>query len=108
MSTAIWLGQQEVTPSSFFHKIRDTSVTFGEKLQHRLTPTATLTQSFTGLWKTKDFEDSLYTIGAGIAVTVSTRTQLKFEVLDVYKNNPPLPTLKKNDLATLLAVVYKI
>ena len=41
-------------------------------------------------------------------MTVSTRTQLKFEVLDVYKNNPPLPTLKKNDLATLLAVVYKI
>lgn len=84
------------------------AVTFGEKFQQKLTPTATFTQSVAGLWKTKDFGDSLYTIGVGIAVTMSTRTQLKFEVLDVYKNEPPLPTLKKNDLATLLAVVYKI
>jgi putative salt-induced outer membrane protein len=84
------------------------AVTFGEKLTQKLTPTATFTQSFAGLWKTKDFEDSLYTIGVGIAVTISTRTQLKFEVLDVYKNKPPLVSLKKNDVATLPAVVYKI
>lgn len=84
------------------------AVTFGEKFQQKLTPTATFTQSFAGLWKTKDFGDSLYTFGVGIAVTMSTRTQLKFEVLDVYKNKPPLSTLKKNDVATLLAFVYKI
>lgn len=87
---------------------RSGAVTFGEKFQQKLSPTATFTQSFAGLWKTKDFGDSLYTIGVGIAVTMSTRTQLKFEVLDVYKNKPPLATLGKNDVATLLAIVYKI
>jgi hypothetical protein len=39
---------------------------------------------------------------------MSTRTQLKIELLDTYKNRPPVPTVKKNDLATVLAEVYKI
>lgn len=84
------------------------AVTFGEKFQQKLTETATLTQSFAGLWKTKDWEDSLYTFGVGIAVAMSTRTQLKVELQDVYKNRPPRAGIKKNDLATLLAVVYKM
>lgn len=84
------------------------AVTFGEKLQQQLTPNTTLTQSFSGLWKTKEFSDSLYTFGVGLAVSMSTRTQLKVELLDVYKNRPPLPTIEKNDLATLLAIVFKM
>ena len=83
------------------------AVTAGEKLQHQLTSTTTLTQSVTALWKTADFEDALYTIGAGIAVAVSSRTQLKFEVVDVFKNKPPAADVKKNDVATVVAVVFK-
>lgn len=83
------------------------AVTVGEKLSQKLTSTATLTQSFSGLWKTNDFEDSLYTFGVGVAVSVSTRTQLKFEVLDVYKNKPPSANVKKNDVATVIAFVVK-
>jgi putative salt-induced outer membrane protein YdiY len=79
----------------------------GEKLTQTLTTTTTLTQSFTGLWKTADFADALYTAGIGIAVAVSTNTQLKIEVLDTYKNRPPLPTIQKNDIAILMAFVYK-
>lgn len=84
------------------------AVTVGEKLQQKLTATTTLTQSFAGLWKTKDFEDSLVTFGVGVAAAINSRMQLKVEVLDVYKNKPPLASLKKNDVATLLAVVYKL
>lgn len=83
------------------------AVTAGEKLQHQLTSTTTLTESVTALWKTKDFEDALYTFGAGVAVAVSSRTQLKFEVLDVYKNKPPTPDVKKHDVATVVAIVFK-
>jgi putative salt-induced outer membrane protein len=83
------------------------AVTAGEKLQHQLTSTTTLTQSVTALWKTADFEDALYTFGAGIAVAVSSRTQLKFEVVDVFKNKPPAADVKKNDVATVVAVVFK-
>ena len=83
------------------------AVTASEKFVQTLTSTATLTQTFTGLWKTKDWDDSLFTFGAGVAVAISTRTQLKVEVLDTYKSLPPLPTVQKNDVAVLMAIVYK-
>ena len=83
------------------------AVIAGEKLQQQLTSTTTFTQSVNALWKTKDFDDALYTFGAGIAVAVSSRVQLKFEVLDVYKNKPPTAAIKKNDVATVVAIVFK-
>jgi putative salt-induced outer membrane protein YdiY len=79
----------------------------GEKLQQTLTATTTLTQSVAGLWKTSDFEDALFTFGAGVAASMSTRTQLKVEVLDTFKNKPPSLAIKKNDVAVLMAIVYK-
>ena len=62
----------------------------------------------TALWKTKEWDDSLYTFSFGVAASISARTQLKVEVLDVYKNRPPLETIKKNDVAVLMALVYKM
>ena len=84
------------------------AVTASERLTQTITATTTLTQSVAALWKTKNWDDALYTFGAGVAATVSTRTQLKVEVLDVYKNLPPLPTIEKNDVAVLMAIVYKM
>lgn len=84
------------------------ALTTGEKLSHILTATTTLTQSFTGLWKTEDFEDALFTFSAGAAVAISARTQLKVEFLDTFKNKPPTPDIQKNDVALLMAFAYKI
>ena len=84
------------------------AVTASEKLQQTLTATTTLTQSVSALWKTKEWDDSLYVFGVGVAATISARTQLKVEVLDTYKNLPPLPTIKKSDVAVLMAIVYKM
>lgn len=84
------------------------ALTVGEKLSQALTANATLSQTFMGLWKTKDLDDALYTFGIGIAASMSTRTQLKVELLDTYKNLPPVATVKKNDVAILMAIVYKI
>jgi putative salt-induced outer membrane protein len=83
------------------------AVTAGEKLQHQLTSTTTLTQSVAALSKTNDANDALLTFGAGVAIAVSSRIQVKFEVLDVYKNEPPTPDLEKNDVATVVAIVFK-
>jgi putative salt-induced outer membrane protein YdiY len=80
----------------------------GEKLTHLLTSNTTLTQTFTGLWKTDDFEDALFTLGVSIAASMSTRTQLKVEALDTFKNKPRVPTIQKNDVAVLMAIVYKM
>lgn len=84
------------------------AITVGEKFQQRLSSNTMLTQSVNSLWKTKDFGDALHVFGIGIAASMSTRTQLKVEVLDTFKNKPPMPSVKKNDLATLLAIVYKM
>jgi putative salt-induced outer membrane protein YdiY len=80
----------------------------GEKLTHALTGNTTLTQTFMGLWKTDDFEDALFTLGVSVAASMSTRTQLKVEALDTYKNKPPLPTIQANDVAVLVSFVYKM
>jgi putative salt-induced outer membrane protein len=80
----------------------------GQKLQQQLTENTTLTQAFAGLWKTEDFEDSLFTLGVSIAASMSTRTQLKVEALDTYKNKPPLATIQANDVAVLMSIVYKM
>ena len=84
------------------------ALTTGEKFSHILTATTTITQSFTGLWKTEDFEDALFTFGAGVAVAISSRTQLKVEYLDTFKNKPPTQDIQKNDVALLMAFAYKI
>jgi len=83
------------------------AVTASEKLSQALTASATLTQSIVALWKTNDWDDALYGFGVGVAAAMSTHTQLKAEVLDVYKNKPPVPTVQKNDVAVLVSIVYK-
>ena len=84
------------------------ALTVSEKLTQTVTANTTLTQAFAGLWKTNDFEDALFTLSVGIAASMSTRTQLKFEVLDTFKNRPPLPSVEQNDIAVLMAIVYKM
>ena len=84
------------------------AIATGEKLVQTITSNTTLTQTFMGLWKMEDFEDSLFTLGISLAVAMSTHTQIKFEALDTYKNKPPLPTIQKNDVAILMAIVYKM
>jgi putative salt-induced outer membrane protein YdiY len=87
---------------------RSGALTASEKLSQALTATTTLTQSVAALWKTNDWDDALYTFGVGVAATISARTQLKVEVLDTYKALPPLPSVEKNDVAVLVAIVYKM
>lgn len=83
------------------------AMTAGEKATHKLSDSATLTQSLTGLWKTSDFGDSLITFQAGLAANVTSRTQLKVEFIDTYKNQPPSVLVKKNDTALIMSVVFK-
>ncbi|MDO8795534.1 MAG: DUF481 domain-containing protein [Vicinamibacterales bacterium] len=82
------------------------AITLGEKLTHQLTSTASLKHEATALWKTRDLGDALYTLSVGISATLSSRAQLSFEVLNVYKNRPPGIT-RKNDVALITALTTK-
>jgi putative salt-induced outer membrane protein YdiY len=83
------------------------ALTAGEKLTHQLTPTTTVKQGITALWKTKDFNDSLYNFSAGVGLKVTEVIQISFDLLDTYKNLPPTPETKKNDVALVTAVTAK-
>jgi putative salt-induced outer membrane protein YdiY len=85
----------------------DPVVTAADKLEHKLSTTASLTQSFGALWKAQDFGDALYTLTGGVAAAITARTQLKIELLDTYATRSPNPALKNNDAALLTTLVYK-
>jgi putative salt-induced outer membrane protein len=85
----------------------DVVVTASDKIEHKLSPAAVLTQGFGALWKAQDFGDALYTFTAGAAAGLTSRTQLKVELLDTYATRPPSPAVKSNDAALLTTVVYK-
>lgn len=90
-----------------FDRRNDGVVTASDKFEHKLSATSTVTQSFGALWKAQDFGDALYTFTSGIAAALTTRTQLKIELLDTYASRPPNIAVKNNDVALLTALVYK-
>ena len=83
------------------------SITFDEKVMIKLTPTATLLQSTSALWKTQDLKDALYTFSTSFAAGISKRAQLKVELLDLFKNRPPSTLIKRNDVTLITGLVYK-
>jgi putative salt-induced outer membrane protein len=82
-------------------------VTASDKFEHKLSTAASITQAFNVLWKADDFGDALYTFTAGVAAALTTRTQVKVELLDTYVTRPPTIAVESNDVALLTALVYK-
>jgi putative salt-induced outer membrane protein YdiY len=85
----------------------DGAFAFGERFSHEISDNATITQGFGALWKMDDPEDALYTFSAGLAASVTARTQLKLEFQDIYKTRPTGVDVQKNDIAFITAFVYK-
>jgi putative salt-induced outer membrane protein YdiY len=83
------------------------AITAGEDLNVKLSPTATLTQAASALWKADDFGDALYTISAGLAAALTTRTSVNINLLDTFKTKPPTADIEKNDVALIVALAYK-
>jgi putative salt-induced outer membrane protein len=83
------------------------AITAGEDLAYKLSETAVLTHAAAALWKADDFGDALYTISAGLAASLTTRTSVKIDVLDTYKSKPPTAEVEKNDIALIVALAYK-
>jgi putative salt-induced outer membrane protein YdiY len=83
------------------------AISAGEKLEHQITPAATLKHGITALWKADDFADGLYTFSVGLGTKISERFALTCDLLDTYKNKPPTPETKKNDVALVTAITAK-
>jgi putative salt-induced outer membrane protein len=83
------------------------SINAGQNFSHKLSTTATFTQSVSTLWKANDFEDSLTNFSVGVTTTLYRKLELKVEFLDSYKTKPPNATIKKNDTAFLTTFLLK-
>ena len=83
------------------------TVNAGEAFSYKLSENATLTQNFTALWKTSDFEDALYHFDVGIAASIIKNFGVKVEFRNDYKSVTPSPSIKNNDTAFITSVQYK-
>jgi len=77
-----------------------------ERLTWKISNTATINESVSGLWKINEFSDALYIVTFGVTSSLTQHLELKFDFNELYKTRP-VPTLKKSDLALITAVVVK-
>jgi putative salt-induced outer membrane protein YdiY len=78
-----------------------------ELYQRKLSATSTFAQTASALWKAGSFGDALYHFDAALASALTRRSQLKVSLLDDFKTRPPDPSVKKNDVSLLAALVFK-
>jgi putative salt-induced outer membrane protein YdiY len=84
------------------------AVTASEHFVQKLSDTANVSQQVIGLWKTADFGDALYTFGTTLAANLTSKSQVKIDLLDTYKAKPPTPAIKSNDVALVFTIGYKL
>jgi putative salt-induced outer membrane protein len=107
-SLSVSAGVGSVSEKDYGFATRTTgAVSFEEKLTHKLSSSAAVGQSVSALWHIGDFGNGLYLVGVNLTSTLVGRAQLKIEGLDSYRTRPPLPTLKRNDMALLMGIVFK-
>ena len=82
------------------------AIVFGQKASYALSKTASLTQGFNAALVADDLADGLYTFNVGVAASLTNRTQIKFEIVDTFKNKPPTADIKKNDVSTIVSAIY--
>jgi putative salt-induced outer membrane protein YdiY len=83
------------------------AVTVDQKLTIKLTPTATVGQSVFALWNITDIHDGLYVFRANLSAGLAGKMHLKVELADTYKTKLTPATLRNNDIAVIVGVVYK-
>jgi putative salt-induced outer membrane protein YdiY len=83
------------------------AVTASERFTRKLSEHASISQSLAALWTIDRLDDALYTFKAGLTADLTRRSQIKVEVVDLYKTRPPVVTVEKNDVSLVTSLVYK-
>ncbi len=83
------------------------AVTASQRFTRKLSEHASISQSLAGLWTIDRLDDALYTFKAGLTADLTRRSQIKMEVVDLYKTRPPVVTVEKNDVSLVTSLVYK-
>jgi putative salt-induced outer membrane protein YdiY len=80
----------------------------GESYSWKLSKSANFTQNAFALWKTSDLGDAYYHLDVGLGAAINDHFELKVALIDEYKRKPPDPTVKRNDLAGIVSIGYKL
>lgn len=79
----------------------------GEAFAWKVSPTVTLAQSASGLWKANDTGDAFYHFDVSLATSLSKLLELKLAWLLDHKTRPAFADLEKTDTSFLATVVAK-
>jgi putative salt-induced outer membrane protein len=79
----------------------------GETFSWKVSPTVTLGQNASGLWKANDTGDAFFHFDVSLATSLSKLLELKLAYLVDHKTRPAVATLDKTDTAFLASVVAK-
>lgn len=86
----------------------DGAVQGGQAFAWKPSPTTTISERLTGLWKVSDFGDALYRFEVGLTTTLSKRLEFKIAYVRDYKTRPPRPELEKGDNSLVSALSFTI
>jgi len=84
------------------------TINAGENFSLKLSETASISQGFSALWKTSNFNDALYHFNIALTTSITSRSEVQVELINDYKNVTPDPSVKKNDMAFIVSFLYKI
>ena len=84
------------------------TINAGNNFSLKLSENARVTQGLYALWKTSDFNDYLIHFNVALVSSITSRTEVKVEFIDDFKNVTPAPEIKKNDTAFIFSFLYKI
>ncbi len=79
----------------------------GETFSWKISPSVSLTQKATGLWKSNDTGDAYYHFDVGLTSSISKILELKLAYLLDHKTRPAEVTLEKTDTSFIAALVAK-
>jgi putative salt-induced outer membrane protein YdiY len=89
-------------------RTRSGALRAGEDYSWKISKSANLTENAFALWKTSDLADAYYHLDVGLGAAVNDHFELKVALIDEYKRKPPDPTIKRNDLAGIVSIGYKL
>jgi putative salt-induced outer membrane protein len=80
----------------------------GENFSFQISKGSSITQDFAALWKTENFSDALYHFNIALVTSITSRSEVKVQFIDDFKNVTPDPSIEKNDTAFIVSFLYKL
>jgi putative salt-induced outer membrane protein YdiY len=80
----------------------------GESYRLKISKSANFYENAFALWKTRDTADAYYHLEVALGAAINDHAELKIALLDEFKNKPPASTVKKNDVAGIVSIGYKL